>query len=170
MSGFLDAGKNVYFDMSIDGQESGRIVFQLFDDVVPRTAQNFRELATGQNGFGYKNSSFHRIIPNFMLQGGDFIHNNGTGGKSIYGMKFNDENFKLKHDQAGLLSMANSGPNSNNSQFFITSVPTPWLNNVHVVFGKVISGMDIVRNLEGLGSPSGKPRKHITIRDCGIVV
>ena len=170
MSDFLDAGKNVYFDINIDGQKIGRIVFQLFDDVVPRTAQNFRELATGQNGFGYKNSSFHRVIPKFMLNGGDITHNNGTGGKSIYGMKFNDENFKLKHDQAGLLSMVNFGPNSNNSQFAITTVPAPWLNNKHVVFGKVISGMDIVGNIEGLGSPSGKTKKHITIGDCGIVV
>ncbi|KAH7910434.1 cyclophilin-like domain-containing protein [Hygrophoropsis aurantiaca] len=160
---------NVFFDIAIDSKPLGRVVFKLYDDVVPKTSQNFRELATGQHGFGYSNSSFHRVIPNFMLQGGDFTRHNGTGGKSIYGEKFNDENFTLKHTKPGLLSMANAGPHTNGSQFFITTVVTSWLDGKHVVFGEVIQGMDVVKAVEAEGSNSGRPKSKITITACGIV-
>ncbi|MEI5528041.1 peptidylprolyl isomerase [Streptomyces brasiliscabiei] len=161
--------EQVYFQVSANGEPLGRIVFQLFDDVVPKTARNFRELATGQNGFGYKGSPFHRVIPEFMLQGGDFTNGNGTGGKSIYGEKFADENFQLKHDRPFLLSMANAGPNSNGSQFFVTTVLTPWLDGKHVVFGEVVEGQDIVKAIEALGSRSGSTAKKIVVDESGIV-
>ncbi|MBZ3900106.1 MULTISPECIES: peptidylprolyl isomerase [Streptomyces] len=161
--------EQVYFQVSANGESLGRIVFQLFDDVVPKTARNFRELATGQNGFGYKGSPFHRVIPEFMLQGGDFTNGNGTGGKSIYGEKFADENFQLKHDRPFLLSMANAGPNSNGSQFFVTTVLTPWLDGKHVVFGEVVEGQDIVKAIEALGSRSGSTAKKIVVEESGIV-
>ncbi|TFY74364.1 hypothetical protein EWM64_g9648 [Hericium alpestre] len=160
---------NVFFDIAINNQPAGRIVFKLYDDVVPKTAKNFRELATGEHGFGYQGSSFHRIIPNFMLQGGDFTKGNGTGGKSIYGEKFADENFQLKHTKPGMLSMANAGKNTNGSQFFITTVVTSWLDGAHVVFGEVVEGMDLVKQVESLGSQSGKPAATVTIAQSGTV-
>ncbi|MER7663744.1 MULTISPECIES: peptidylprolyl isomerase [unclassified Streptomyces] len=159
----------VYFDISINDAPAGRIEFDLFDDVVPRTAENFRALATGEHGYGYKGAPFHRVIPQFMLQGGDFTAGNGTGGRSIYGAKFEDENFQLKHDRPFLLSMANSGPNSNGSQFFITTVPTPWLDGKHVVFGEVTSGQDLVTKIEGYGSQNGRTSASIAITESGTV-
>ncbi|KAF7974102.1 hypothetical protein HWV62_5435 [Athelia sp. TMB] len=161
---------NVFFKIAINGKHEGRTIeFKLYDKDVPKTAANFRQLATGPPEFGYKGSTFHRIIPNFMLQGGDFTRHNGTGGKSIYGEKFADENFKFGHTKPGLLSMANSGPHTNGSQFFITTVITPWLNDKHVVFGEVVNGMDVVKEIESLGTASGSPKAKVTIEDCGIV-
>ncbi|MFM1841533.1 MAG: peptidyl-prolyl cis-trans isomerase [Cyanobacteriota bacterium] len=164
----------VFFDISIGGDPAGRIVMALFDDVTPKTAENFRALCTGEKGMGkagkplhFKGSAFHRVITDFMAQGGDFTRGNGTGGESIYGEKFADENFQLKHDRPGLLSMANAGPNTNGSQFFLTFVPCPWLDGKHVVFGEVVEGGELLKTLEANGSQSGGTKKAIVISDCG---
>ncbi|BAU88201.1 peptidylprolyl isomerase [Streptomyces laurentii] len=160
---------NVYFEITIDKKPAGRIEFKLFDDVVPKTARNFRELATGEHGFGYAGSPFHRVIPAFMLQGGDFTNENGTGGKSIYGEKFADENFTLKHDRPFLLSMANAGRNTNGSQFFITTIVTDWLDGKHVVFGEVVKGQELVKQIEALGSRNGATSVEIRVSESGVV-
>ncbi|KAK4042593.1 cyclophilin-like domain-containing protein [Parachaetomium inaequale] len=167
----------VFFDITLGGEPLGRITFELFQDVVPKTAENFRQFCTGDSksgigrAQGYKGSKFHRIIPNFMCQGGDFLNGDGTGSTCIYGTKsFADENFNLKHDQPGLLSMANAGPNTNGSQFFITTVPTPFLDGKHVVFGKVVDGMDVVRKMENTKTGyKGKdvPNLDVVIAECG---
>lgn len=160
----------VFFDIAVDGKPVGQITIGLFGSVVPKTVENFRSLCAGDKGLSYKGSPFHRIIPGFMCQGGDFTKFNGTGGRSIYGERFNDENFKLKHKKAGYLSMANAGPNTNSSQFFITTAATKWLDGKHVVFGKVVEGMDVVSQMEALGSrPSGRTSAQVTIADCGEV-
>lgn len=164
----------VYFEIAFDNQPVGKIVFELYANVVPKTAENFRALCTGEMGKGksgkrlnFLGCVFHRIIPGFMCQGGDFTRGDGTGGESIYGAKFKDENFQMRHTEKGLLSMANSGPNTNGSQFFITVKATPHLDGKHVVFGKVISGYDVVQRMEKCGTSSGKTTKKVTIHSCG---
>merc|ERR1712157_651591 len=167
----------VFFDMTIGGAPAGRIVMELRADVAPKTVENFRSLCTGEKGTGksgkplhFKGSSFHRVIPDSMCQGGDFTAGNGTGGESIYGAKFADENFTLKHDGPGILSMANAGPNTNGSQFFLCTAKTDWLDGKHVVFGKVTEEtMEVVKAVEAVGSQSGKTSKKVKIIDCGQV-
>ncbi|KAI9472029.1 MAG: peptidyl-prolyl cis-trans isomerase cyp5 [Benjaminiella poitrasii] len=171
------AAKNlpkVFFDVAVNGKPSGRMTFKLFADTVPKTAENFRALCTGEKGIGqmgkpltYKNSIFHRIIPGFMAQGGDFTLGDGRGGESIYGAKFNDENFTLKHNAKGVLSMANAGPNTNGSQFFITFDKTPWLDGNHTVFGQVVEGKEVLDLLEKYGTQSGRPTAKVEIIDSG---
>jgi peptidyl-prolyl isomerase E (cyclophilin E) len=159
----------VYFNISIDKHIIGKIIFKLYVDKVPRTVLNFIKLATEEKGYGYKNSIFHRIIPNFMIQGGDFERQDGSGGTSIYGKCFEDESFEIKHDRHGLLSMANSGPNTNGSQFFITLDMLPHLDGKHVVFGEVINGFEIVEEIAKYGTVEGKPEKQIIISDCNLL-
>jgi len=159
---------NIYFDIDVNHTFIGKIKIKLYDNIVPKTCNNFRDLVL--NPMAYRGSSFHRIIKNFMIQGGDFINGDGTGSKSIYGSKFNDENFKIKHTKAGLLSMANSGPNTNGSQFFITTVATPHLDGKHVVFGEVIEGINIIKEIENLETDSNDtPLKECIISDCGLL-
>jgi peptidylprolyl isomerase len=163
----------VALDVTIGGQPAGTLTLELFADVVPKTAENFRALCTGEKGMGksgkplsYAGSPFHRIIPGFMIQGGDFTRGNGTGGESIYGEKFADENFNLKHTGPGMLSMANAGPNTNGSQFFITVAETSWLDGKHVVFGKVVDGMDVVKKMEEQGTRSGQTKAPVVLAAC----
>ena len=167
----------VYFDIKIGDRDVGKIVIGLFGGTVPRTCENFRSLCVGDKKsrdgkykLAYKGTIFHRIIPGFMIQGGDFTHGNGRGGLSIYGEKFRDENFKLSHVAPFYLSMANAGPNTNGSQFFITTATTSWLNGKHVVFGKVIDGQDVVKKIEQMGQRSGQPLARCQIADCGEIV
>ncbi|XP_021564591.1 peptidyl-prolyl cis-trans isomerase A-like [Carlito syrichta] len=157
----------MFFDIAVGGKPLGRVSFKLFADEVSKTAENFHALSAGEKGFGYKGSCFHRIIPGFMCQGGDFTHHNGTGSKSIYGEKFDDENFILKHTGSSILPMANAGPNTNGSQFFICTTKTEWLDGKHVVFDKVKEGVNVVQAMEGFGSKNGKTSKKIPIADCG---
>merc|ERR1712108_57492 len=163
------ATTRVFFDMTADGAPVGKVIMELRADVVPKTSENFRALCTGEKGFGFKGSSFHRVIPGFMCQGGDFTAGNGTGGESIYGNKFEDEwtNGYIAHSQPMLLSMANAGPNTNGSQFFLTTAKTPHLDGKHVVFGRVVKGDDVVKKIEAVGTSGGPTRKAVVVADFG---
>ena len=170
----MKANPVVFFDIGIDGQPAGRMTFELYADVVPKTAENFRALCTGEKGVGksgkplhFKGSKFHRVITGFMAQGGDFTRGDGTGGESIYGEKFADENFIKRHTGPGDLSMANAGPNTNGSQFFICFKETSWLNDKHVVFGKLKEGMNVLKAIEAVGSSSGTTKKPVIVIECG---
>lgn len=164
----IKANPRVFFDIDVGGRPLGRMVFQLRADLAPKTVQNFISLCTHEKGFGYKGSTFHRVIKQFMCQGGDFTNHDGTGGKSIYGATFEDEDFTLKHTSPGTLSMANAGPDTNGSQFFITFQKTEWLDWKHVVFGHIVSGLDVLRKVEKVGTSSGKPTQKVVVSDCGI--
>ena len=168
------ATARTFLDLTIGGKPVGRMTFALFGEVAPRTVENFRALCTGEGGVGVagqplhlKGSSFHRIIPQFMCQGGDFTNGDGTGGESIYGRTFDDESFELKHTGIGQLSMANSGPNTNGSQFFVTIAPCPWLDGKHVIFGELVDGFDVLGKLEMVGSRSGTTKFPVVVSDCG---
>lgn len=164
----MSSNPKVFFDIYVHSIDfEGRIEIELRKDIVPKTAENFRCLCTGERGFGFKGNYFHKIIPTYMLQAGDITRFNGTGGKSIYGSKFEDENFTLKHNEPGILSMANSGPNTNSSQFMITTVKADWLDDKQVVFGKVIEGMDVVDKLKVYGTADGITKQRVYITDCG---
>lgn len=165
-----DVTEKAFFDITIGGKPAGRLVFGLYGNVVPRTVRNFRELcAKGVVGDSYKGCPFHRIMPGFMCQGGDFTNRNGTGGRSIYGGAFEDESFELVHSKPGLLSMANAGPNTNGSQFFITTVVTDWLDGAHVVFGEVLEGSDVLQAMEAMGSSTGDTMEEVLIADAGVL-
>lgn len=165
----------VYFDIDIGGRPAGKVVFELFQDV-PQTAENFKQLCTGEKGIGksgkplhYLGSVFHRIIPGLLCQGGDITAGNGTGGESIYGLRFRDENFAHSHNESYLLSMANAGPNTNGSQFFITLRPCTWLDGKHVVFGRVIQGHEVLREMENMGNVQGRVQTVVMVSDCGVL-
>jgi len=162
----ISKNNTVYFDILIDNNNNGRLIFELFNDIVPVTCKNFIELCKNK---AYKNNQFHRLIKNFCIQGGDITNQDGTGGISIYGKTFKDENFNIKHDKLGMLSMANSGPDTNNSQFFITLKETPWLDGKHVVFGQIKSGLNLLKNFNNLEIKDDKPVNNIIISDCGLI-
>ena len=173
-AGAASANPRVFMDISVDGSLIGKLIIELYADKVPRTAENFRMLCTGEKGVGrsgaklhYKDNKFHKIIPGFLCQAGDFIANDGSQNESVYGPKFEDENFSIAHDSRGIVSMANNGRNSNGGQFFITLRAAPWLNGKNVAFGKVVEGLDLLDKMEKAGTSSGCIRKVVRIINCG---